>query len=161
MSPAVDMWEYQPNFLFKEFARQQEERIRVDSRYGHLKTWKLARIIVKSGDDMRLEQFAMQLISLMDSIFKRRSLKMWLKPYEILATQYDCGLIEYCEDSIGVDYIRKSLSETLNRSCDLYDYFRINFGSPTGKGVQKKNFEKAQKAFADSLAAYSLVCYIL
>lgn len=97
----------------------------------------------------------------MDSIFKRKNLKLWLKPYEILATQYDCGLIEFCEDSIGVDYIRKTLRQRLNRSCDLYDYFRINFGSPTAKGPQGERFLKAQNAFADSLAAYSLVCYIL
>ena len=49
----------------------------------------------------------------------------------------------------------------LNRNCDLYDYFRKNFGSPSQKGTQAKSFEKAQRAFADSLAAYSLVCYIL
>ena len=78
----------------------------------------------------------MQLITLMDSIFKRKNLKMWLKPYEILATSYDCGLIEFCDDSIGVDYIRKTLSEMTGRSCDLYDYFRKNFGSPNSKGVQ-------------------------
>ena len=78
----------------------------------------------------------MQLITLMDSIFKRKNLKMWLKPYEILATSYDCGLIEFCDDSIGVDYIRKTLSEMTGRSCDLYDYFRKNFGNPNSKGVQ-------------------------
>ena len=126
-----------------------------------MKTWKLARVIIKSGDDLRLEQFAMQLISLMNSIFKRKKIQLWLKPYEILATSYQCGLIEFCEDSIGVDFIRKTMSEMMNRSCDLYDYFRKNFGSPSQKGSQAKSYEKAQRAFADSLAAYSLVCYIL
>ena len=103
----------------------------------------------------------MQLISLMNSIFKRKKIQLWLKPYEILATSYQCGLIEFCEDSIGVDFIRKTMSEMMNRSCDLYDYFRKNFGSPSQKGSQAKSYEKAQRAFADSLAAYSLVCYIL
>lgn len=36
------------------------------------------------------------------------------------------------------------------------DYFRKNFGSS-----KSKTFQKAQKNFADSLAGYSLVCYIL
>ena len=54
------------NFLFKELSKEQDDRIKSQSRYGNLRTWKLARIIVKSGDDLRLEQFAMQLISMMD-----------------------------------------------------------------------------------------------
>lgn len=97
----------------------------------------------------------------MNSIFRRKNLQLWLKPYEILATSHDCGLIEFCNDSLGVDYIRKTMSMMLNRNCDLYDYFRKNFGSPSMKGTQAKCFEKAQRAFADSLAAYSLVCYVL
>lgn len=135
MTPAVDYLSFEPNFLFREFSKKQEERLRATSRFGHLQTWKIARIIIKSGDDMRLEQFAMQLITLMDSIFKRKNLKLWLKPYEILATSFDCGAIEFCEDSLGVDFIRKTMSEMMNRSCDLYDYFRKNFGSPSKKGA--------------------------
>lgn len=43
------------NFLLRETYEQQEERVRKASPYGHLKTWKLARIIIKSGDDLRQE----------------------------------------------------------------------------------------------------------
>ena len=160
MMPA-DFLNHEPNFLFKEFSTKQEERIKASSRYSYLQSWRLARVIVKSGDDLRLEQFAMQLISTMDSIFKRKKTNLWLRPYEILATSYDCGLIEFCEDSIGVDFIRQTMSEQMNRNCDLYDYFRKNFGSPSKKGQEAKSFEKAQRAFADSLAAYSLICYVL
>ena len=103
----------------------------------------------------------MQLITLMDSIFKSKKINLWLKPYEILAPSYNCGLIEFCEDSMGIDYIKKTMSYMLNRNCDLYDYFRKTFGSPSQRGAQQKSFEKAQRNFADSLAAYSLVCYIL
>ena len=130
MKVAVDYLEYEPNFLYTEFAQQQEARIRATSQYGSLQTWKLCRVIVKSGDDMRLEQFAMQLISLMDQIFRRKNLKLWLKPYEIIATSQDTGLIEFVEDGLGLDYIRKTMSTKLNRPCDLYDYFRKNYGYP-------------------------------
>ena len=74
MAPAVDYLSYEPNFLYREASKEQEQRIRANSRFGHLKTWKLARVIIKSGDDLRLEQFAMQLISLMNSIFKRKKI---------------------------------------------------------------------------------------
>lgn len=51
------------NIVFKETAAKQDERIRKNSPYGKLQTWKLARFIVKTGDDLRQEQFTMQLIS--------------------------------------------------------------------------------------------------
>ena len=36
-----------------ETAKEQEERIRRASPYGHLKSWKLFRMIVKANDDVR------------------------------------------------------------------------------------------------------------
>jgi len=72
--------------VFNETAREQEQRIRKESPFGSMLTWKLMRIIVKSNDDVRQEQFAMQLISQFDQIFKQKKLDMWMKPYEILAT---------------------------------------------------------------------------
>ena len=45
-----------------------------------------------------------------------------------------------------------------NRPCSLFDYFCKNFGAPN---TYNSNFKKAQNNFADSMAAYSLVCYIL
>lgn len=44
------------------------------------------RIIVKSNDDIRQEQFAMQLIDTFDQIFKGKKLDLWMNPYEILGT---------------------------------------------------------------------------
>ena len=44
--------------VFPETTKEQEERIRRNSPYGHLLTWKLFRVIVKANDDIRQEQFA-------------------------------------------------------------------------------------------------------
>lgn len=63
------------NFLFKETFEQQSERLRKASIFGTLKTWKLLKIIVKSGDDLRQEQFAMQLIESMNQIFKANDIE--------------------------------------------------------------------------------------
>lgn len=41
--------------VFSENAKEQEQRIRRNSPYGGLLTWKLLRIIVKSNDDVRQE----------------------------------------------------------------------------------------------------------
>lgn len=74
------------NNIFLETAHEQEARVRNQSVFGHLKTWRLLRVIVKSNDDVRQEQFAMQLIQQIDHIFKLKKINLWLRPYEILAT---------------------------------------------------------------------------
>lgn len=129
----------------KETASQEEKRIRKQSIFGHLKTWKLLRIIVKAGDDLRQEQFAMQLISQIDQIFKKKKLNIWLKAYEILATGKDCGLIEFLSDATSIDAFKKK-----NPSKPLEHYF-------TEKFTSRKALRKARDAFARSLAGYSLV----
>lgn len=62
----MEYLEAEPNFLHSELSEMQDKRIRKESRFGNLYTWSVQRFIVKSGDDLRLEQFAMQLISLMN-----------------------------------------------------------------------------------------------
>ena len=47
------------NTVFIETSKEQDERIKKNSPFGHLKTWKLLKMIVKSNDDVRQEQFAM------------------------------------------------------------------------------------------------------
>jgi len=42
-----------PNFLFSETSKVQDERLRRESPYGQLATWRTFRFIVKSGDDLR------------------------------------------------------------------------------------------------------------
>jgi phosphatidylinositol 4-kinase len=108
---------------------------------------------VKSNDDVRQEQFAMQLISEIQQIFKLKKLPLWLKTYEILATGPNCGLIDYINDAMSLDEIHK---KTDNHS--LYDFFLKSFGNGKKKS---KTLKRAQKAFLYSLAAYSLVCYLL
>ena len=100
-----------PNFLFSETSKVQDERLRRESPYGHLATWRTFRFIVKSGDDLRQEQLAMQLIAVMDQIFREHSdtNKLWLRPYEIIATHPGCGIIEFLEDSMSIDYIKRRL----------------------------------------------------
>ena len=95
-----------------------------------MQSWRLLRIIVKSNDDLRQEQFAMQLISQIHQIFKLKKLPLWLKVYEILATGPSCGLIEGIPDSMSIDGIKKKLPTGLTT---LLDYFRYNYGAENGR----------------------------
>lgn len=69
------------NFLFSETSEEQEQRIRKASPYGSLESWKLLRMIVKCGDDIRQEQFAIQLIAQIQHIFNLKRLRLWMFPY--------------------------------------------------------------------------------
>ncbi len=94
---------------FGETFEEQCKRMRETSPYGNLKTWRLAKIIVKKGCDLRQEQFAMQLISQFDQIFKAVKLNIWLKPYEIVCTGPNCGLVECVSNAISLDALNQKL----------------------------------------------------
>lgn len=71
----------------------------------------------------------MQFISNIAQIFRRKKLNLWLFPYEIVATGNGCGLIEFVKDGLSLDYIGRMMNERFpDQDCDLYDYFRINYG---------------------------------
>lgn len=61
---------YIDKYFDKPFVEVEAE-IRSKSVFRKFKTWKLVNIMVKTGDNLKQEQFAMQLINQFDSIFKR------------------------------------------------------------------------------------------
>ena len=69
------------------------EKIRIGSIFGHLKSYKIHSYIIKSGDDLRQEYLAMQLIKMFEKIFKVEHLKLWVKSYRIIPFNIDSGLI--------------------------------------------------------------------
>ena len=136
--------------VIKSF-KQQAERIRKASPYGSLKTWALVHVIVKSGDDLRQEQLAMQMISFFLQTFKEKKLKLWLYAYDIIATGPDCGILECVPDAISIDALKKATDRAT-----LLDHFNSQYGDEDSREAKK-----ARKEFMRSLAGYSLLCYIL
>jgi len=136
--------------FFGEDSKAQERRIRSQSPFGDLKTWRTLPMIVKTGADMKEEQFAVQLISQFDQIFKEERLKLILTPYEIVSLGPDVGLVEVIQDAVTLSNLKEKLYQqnipTLNK------FFEQYYG---------KDDLKARKRFCRSLAAYSLICYFL
>lgn len=126
------------------------ERIRAQSPYGHLPRWRLTSVIVKARDQLRQEMFAQRLIAEFSHIFTAAGLPLWLRPYNILATSQDSGLIETVTDAKSIDGIKKAGVVTLE------DFFVRKFG---GRGSAP--FKKAVRAFCASMAGYSVVTYLL
>jgi len=140
--------------IFKERWAAKEQRIRATSRYSHMPGWRLVPVIYKSNDDLRQEQFASQMIAQFESIFRSASLPLWLRPYDILATSATSGFIEAIPDTVSIH----SLKEKDPSYTTLLDFFVRHFGRGDADSARLK---AAKRNFVSSLAAYSIVCYVL
>jgi hypothetical protein len=135
---------------FEEKAR----RIRHSSAYGYLSTWKLGGLIAKSNDDVRQEVFVMQMIQFYQKIFRDANLPVWIHTYRIMSTSKTTGLIELIPNAISIDGLKKksdfpgSLRAWYERA---FDYNNAN----------KEKFNSAIEAYISSMAAYSVVTYLL
>lgn len=107
-------------------------------------------IIVKSDDDLRQEQFALQLIRQFQRIFRDRGLSLFLRPYEVLATNATGGLIQAVSDTISLDALKKNDKSFLS----LKEFFQRFYDTE-----EKRN--RARQRFCESLAAYCVVSYLL
>jgi len=110
--------------------------------------------LAKSNDDLRQEVFVMQMIHYCKSVFAQAKLPLWLKTYRILSTSSSTGLLEVLTDATSLDGLKKS--EGYPTEGGLRKYFEIVYG-----GHKSKAFKAAQTNFMQSLAAYSLVSYLL
>ena len=137
---------------FGELFSNQVERLRKASSYGHLMSWKVCKFIVKTNDNLLQEQFAMQLILQFKHIFQKHHLELWVYPYEIICAGPNSGLIECINDIVTLDTLYKEGKAANINS--LVEFFQIYFSS-------NDSLHSAMKNFAVSLAAYSLICYIL
>ncbi|GAA5883913.1 hypothetical protein JCM16303_004695 [Sporobolomyces ruberrimus] len=149
--------------VFAESFESKSARIRAASPFGHLPHWSLISCIVKTGADLRQEQLAVQLISEFGRIWKEEQCPAWIYYFRILVTSENSGLIETITDSVSIHSIKKDAYARVAEdgtqafaSFTLADYFTDTYGSPTSP-----KYRKAQTAFIESLAAYSVICYLL
>eukprot|EP00056_Hartaetosiga_gracilis_P011779 m.180864 g.180864 ORF g.180864 m.180864 type:complete len:984 (-) comp13579_c0_seq16:1290-4241(-) len=132
----------------KEDWKTKVSRIRSLSPYGHLPTWRLVPIIVKSGDDLRQEVLASQLLALFQWVWKLEGVPLWIRPLQVLVTSSNGGMIEVVGSAVSLHQTKRHSKDT------LLNYFIQQFG-PVGSPV----FVEAQSNFVQSLAAYSLFTY--
>jgi len=145
-----------------------QKRVRAASPYGHLPHWRLIQLIVKSKDDVRQEQFATQLITLFSQIFRKADLPLWLRPYQVLSTTFDAGLIEMVPDTTSLHGLKKQMLSTVQQqrargdtpssaTPTLSDWFEDKFGGD----ASGQSLLQAKRRYAQSLAAYGVVCYLM
>jgi hypothetical protein len=140
--------------VFAERWREKELCVAATSPYSSLPGWRLVPVIVKANDDLRQEQFASQLLRQFSHIFRTAKLPVWMRPYDILATHADGGLIEAIPDTISVDALKRSDPHFTT----LDGWFERHFNQGP-RGPQR--VLAARMNFVRSMAAYSIVCYVL
>lgn len=129
----------------------KKERIRKASVHGNIPGWDLRSVIVKSGDDCRQEHLAVQLISHFYDIFQEAGLPLWLRPYEVLVTSSYTALIETIPDTASLHSIKSRYPDIMS----LREFFIAKYED------NSPSFKLAQRNFVESMAGYSLVCYLL
>ena len=145
--------------LWGELNEDRIETIRSESVYGHLPSWRIQKIIVKGGDDVRQEILAGQLVSMFKRIFHSARLPLWLRPYEVVVTSANSGLIEMIPNTISIDGLKKEFANCINPLTNaLYGVYTLDAIFPI---VFADHVEEAQLNFIESCAAYCVVSYLL
>ncbi|CDO73608.1 hypothetical protein BN946_scf185014.g78 [Trametes cinnabarina] len=122
-------------------AQGKEEREEYD-------IWQQA--IFKVGDDCRQDVLALQIIAMFKNVFMSVGLTLYLFPYRVTATAPGCGVIDVVPNATSRDEMGRA------KVNDLLDFFVAKYG-----GEDTIEFQKARLNFIQSMAAYSVVCYIL
>ncbi|KAF2645449.1 hypothetical protein P280DRAFT_513356 [Massarina eburnea CBS 473.64] len=128
-----------------------EDVVEVDgtsTKQNSYEVWQSA--IFKVGDDCRQDVLALQMIAAFRGIFNNVGLDVWVFPYRVTATAPGCGVIDVLPNSISRDMLGR---EAVNR---LDDYFVSKYGNE-----DSIRFQEARSNFVKSMAAYSVISYIL
>lgn len=134
----------------KEPWDEKVRRIQESSPYGHLPNWHLLATIVKCGDDLRQELMAYQLLATLQDIWEREHIPLWVRPYRILVTSADSGMIEPILNTVSLHQVKK------HSKMSLLEYFLQEFGA-----FNSEEFLSAQRNFVQSCAAYCLISYLI
>lgn len=131
-----------------EEALQEASSTGVQPEDNTIETWQSA--IFKVGDDCRQDVLALQMIAAFRGIFHSVGLDVFVFPYRVTATAPGCGVIDVLPNSISRDMLGR---EAVN---GLYEYFVSKYGNE-----DSMRFQAARNNFVKSMAAYSIISFLL
>ncbi|EDO42011.1 predicted protein [Nematostella vectensis] len=115
------------------------------------------KIIFKSGDDLRQDMLTLQLIRIMDRLWKKDGLDLEMIPYGCLSTGDHVGMIEVVTNSETIAKIQMkqmgAITGAFNKTCIL-DWLADRNGS-------KEALVEATHRFMLSCAGYCVATYVL
>ena len=111
-------------------------------------------VIFKSGDDLRQDSLTLQLIRLMDDIWRDNQIDLTMEPYRCVATSPTTGLVQVVPKSITTAAIHKRYGGRFGAykdSCFL-DWIREN---------NRQDTDQAIDLFTRSCAGYCVATFLL
>lgn len=106
--------------------------------------------IFKVGDDVRQDMLALQILELFKNVYTQIGLDVMLVPYRVVATSPGSGVIECVPNAKSRDQLGRATDASLS------EYFHKVYGD-----VDSPAFQRARRNFIRSMAAYSVVGYLL
>lgn len=106
--------------------------------------------LFKVGDDVRQDMMTLQIMELFRNLYRGMGLDVTLYPYRVVATAPGSGVIECVPNAKS----RHQLGRATDTS--LYKYFLKVYGDEDSPAYQR-----ARRNFIRSLAAYSVIGYLL
>ncbi|EGR27704.1 phosphatidylinositol- -diphosphate 3-kinase, putative [Ichthyophthirius multifiliis] len=118
-------------------------------------------IMFKDGDDLRQDLLTLQLIRIMDKIWLDAGQDLRMKPYNVISTQDQVGMLEIVLKSETTAKIHTELGQfgAFKKETILL-YLRKNSVDENQKFDQKK-FETNRENFINSCAGYCVATYVL
>ncbi|CAH2246595.1 phosphatidylinositol 4,5-bisphosphate 3-kinase catalytic subunit beta isoform [Pelobates cultripes] len=114
-------------------------------------------IIFKNGDDLRQDMLALQLLRLMDMLWKESGLDLRIVPYGCLATGDRCGMIEVVSAAETIADIQLDCSNLAAAAAFNKDAL-LNWIKENNAG---DDLERAIEEFTLSCAGYCVATYVL
>jgi len=108
--------------------------------------------LVKTGDSLLQEQFAIQLIKMFQDVFDASRLPLELHAYAVVATAPEAGLVQLVTNAASIDSLKRR--NPMHNS--LIDLFDLIYGSRVSRA-----HKRATRNFTHSAAAWAVVCYLL
>ncbi|ANQ08614.1 Uncharacterized protein PCOAH_00030100 [Plasmodium coatneyi] len=121
-------------------------------KYNEIYELSIKKYIYKAGDDLRQDHLVIQIICIIDNIWKRYGLDLKLTLYKVLALSTDDGFIEFVNYAESISSIKK------NYKGEIRQYFMENATDPKSPlGFDATILEN----FISSCAGYSVITYLL
>ncbi|KAL4490435.1 hypothetical protein ABPG72_002645 [Tetrahymena utriculariae] len=113
-------------------------------------------ILFKCGDDIRQDQLTLQLLKIMDKIWLDAGHDFRMKPYKVITTDDQVGMIEIVNNSETTARIHSKYGGVLGafRNNTIWQYLK-------DKNMDPHSFEIATDNFLRSCAGYCVATYIL
>lgn len=112
-------------------------------------------IIFKIGDDLRQDMLTLQIIRIVDAIWRQEGLDMCMLAYTCLATGKNVGIIEVVNKAETITSIQKSGGRMATIQIDSSQLHRWI------KERNQDNYDEAIRKFTRSCAGYSVLTFVL